>query len=444
MRISSIAILACALGGCDTVSDLLGVSATVEGRVVDSKGEPVEGAQIRVYNFTTNLDAFNAPGDEVALTDPGTYNARVAVGRLSREGEVTTTAVTGADGRYRIESLPVDGVIITADHDAYSTDIKGMDRQTGTVSLASAIKPTSVDVSERAIALRADFVIAGGPIEVEDDDGGASEQVDPVPPNEDELVEPTQEPTWTQFVVEDVDGNVIADASSGNGTISGDHLLVTDGAEVRIRATHSDTSLAKALLRVQIGAGGCGDEAPDPQIHQIQLELVDGELSSDEGPFQPLWLSGGVRLQLDIDGEPDTGDESYLIGADATCAPPASALEIELLWNVESVDVDLHVWDEDQEQTWHGSYYDGEYGGSSYGRVTLADRLGFGPEVFVRNPDESGLYTVRAHVFCGPPVPVTMHAIVRRRHEGEWQTENYTAVMEPGADWVDIGVFPAD
>ncbi len=118
---------------------------------------------------------------------------------------------------------------------------------------------------------------------------------------------------------------------------------------MRIKGLHSDTSLEKAFLRVQIGGAGCGDDAPEPRVHQIELRLVEGRVTSDKGQFQSAWLSGPQRFQLDLDDAADSGNESHLIEVEETCAAPASALEIELLWNIENVDVDLHVWNAEAE-----------------------------------------------------------------------------------------------
>ena len=143
----SIALAAVSLSACDKAAELLDGAQnglTVSGTVKDSHGAVIEGAKIRAYSYSQNLQAFARPGEPTVgdINDPQNYRVRVDIGELLARGEPEAEiGTTGADGRFEIKDLPiVDGLILVAEKQGYSTDISGMDISDGTVSALSACR----------------------------------------------------------------------------------------------------------------------------------------------------------------------------------------------------------------------------------------------------------------------------------------------------------------
>ncbi|MEZ4465596.1 MAG: hypothetical protein R3F43_14255 [bacterium] len=137
------------------------------------------------------------------------------------------------------------------------------------------------------------------------------------------------------------------------------------------------------------------------------------------------FLSGAVeRYQLDLDTESENGNESELVRIDLPCVVDTSPMTITLMWDQDDVDVDLYVWNFSKEETYQGSYYDGQRGRSSYGYMEVWDNEGRGPEVFKLNVGESGRFCVRAHVFCGPPVDTRIKARIQHWKNGAGRTRS--------------------
>ena len=111
------------------------------------------------------------------------------------------------------------------------------------------------------------------------------------------------------------------------------------------------------------------------------------------------------------------------------------------MWDQEYVDVDLYVWNQEQEVTNVNQVHDGELGRSSYGRIELSDRQGFGPEIFTLDPNQPGAYKAKAHVFCGPPSKVNMKVNVGQSINGQWTQKSYKATLNSGQEWIDLGKF---
>lgn len=442
------------LSGCNVLSDL----SSMEGRITDADGNPVEGATVRAYGFLDNISYLKFGGPPEDELDAEAYRVRVDIAALDQEsgrGErVAGTAVTDADGRYVIEDMPLDGIIAVAALPKASKDIKGMDRSDGTVSLSSALTPKVVRgtgqdaLTDSGAKFQADFKIQPPPAESTPE--GPSGDVTPATPDTEagELLPPEEgmaEGAWASFVIEDAEGNVLVDATGDNGTIDANLQLVKDGAPIRVRGQHTDTGINQAWLRVQQGGGGC-DESDPVRVHNVPLMLKDGVITSHEGEFQTWAFSGGYeKLQLDVDQQPGTGDESHVISVDGECAVRAAPLTVTLMWDQPNVDVDLYMWDvASGEQTYHSTYYDGERGHSSYGHMSIIDQQGGGPEAFTLNTGESGGYLARAHVFCGPPDDVKLKARVVWWQDGRWHDEVFDATMSTQQDWVDIGRFHVD
>ncbi len=399
----------------------------MEGKVTDTNGDPVEGAKIDVYLFSENADRFGgAQNDADSGLDVDNISVRLDLTGLIEQGRVHASARSAADGTYTIEDVPTDGLVAVATKEGYSVDVKGMDTSNGTVTLDSLIVPVGDE------SIRANFVIAGG---------GGGEGVPPEAPDEEEIAPPAAS-EWTTFTIEDESGTVIADASGANSSIP------ASGGVVYIRGTHSDTSRQGAFLRVQKGSSTCAASQTHTEV--IPLALVDGVIQSDRGDKQPWFLDGGYeQLQLDLDEEPASGDESFVVTTAEKCAPQTSPMVVVFTWDTDNVDADLHIWDAAQEHTFYGS--SGERDGmrvrrgSSYGFLDIDDLNGFGPEVFTLYPGSSGTFALKAHFYSGRPDPVTTVKIrIVRWHEGVFKDETFQQQLPGPREWVEFGTFEVD
>ncbi|MCA9526471.1 MAG: hypothetical protein KC549_09285 [Myxococcales bacterium] len=438
--------------GCGLTEDL----ASIDGVVRDPQGRPVANAVVRVYPFSRNLEYFSSERADGNRLDANTYRARVNIERLDaeegREDRVAGIALTGPDGRYSIPDLPGDALIVVASKGGASKAIAGMDLDDGTVSLRSALSPV-VDSSDGGDGLlgtklrfRANFVMEVPPEDTAPTGpGGGVTEADPLPPEE--LTPPAEPITgrWESFIIEDALGNVLADASSDEALIEADLPIVRDGGAIRIRGRFSDPSVSSAFVRVQQGSSQCEAEGLEGKVTNIEVKLVNGVITSSEGDFQNWFLSGAVeRYQLDLDTESENGNESELVRVDTPCVVDTSPMTITLMWDQDNVDVDLYVWNFNQEETYQGSYYDGQRGRSSYGAMEVWDNEGRGPEVFKLNAGQSGRFCVRAHVFCGPPVDTRIKARIQHWKNGAWQDKIFDGVLSRSQEWIDIGIFAVD
>ncbi len=442
------------VAGCGLTEDL----ASLDGIVTDPQGRPVSGAVVRVYPFSRNLEYFSAQEVTGNRLSADSYRARVSIEKLDaadgREDRLGGTTITGPDGRYTIPDLPGDAIIVVASKGGNSKDIAGMDLDDGTVSLASALSPV-VDSSRDGessflgtkLRFRANFTLEVPPEDTAPDGPGDDvTEGDPLPPEE--LVPPAPpavEGRWEQFIIEDQLGNVLADASSAEALIEADNPLVQNGGAIRIRGRYTDPSKVKAYIRVQQGGSQCEAEGLEGKVINIEVKLVDGVIHSNDGDFQNWFLSSGVeRYQLDLDETSENGNESELVRIDTPCATDMSPMTVTLMWDQDNVDVDLYVWDFNQETTYQGSYFDGQQGRSSYGYMEVWDNEGRGPEVFKLNANQSGRFCVRAHVFCGPPVDTRIKARVQHWLNGQWQDKIFEGTLSRSQEWIDIGIFAVD
>ncbi|MCK4357466.1 MAG: PEGA domain-containing protein [Candidatus Cloacimonetes bacterium] len=71
-------------------------------------------------------------------------------------------------------------------------------------------------------------------------------------------------------------------------------------------------------------------------------------------------------------------------------------LRIELTWNTDSTDVDLHIWDPDENHCYFGDKFAIPNG---YLEQDITD--GYGPEIFYQSQISSGIYVVKAHFYEG-------------------------------------------
>ena len=182
-----------ALSACDKADELKDAAANggiVKGKVTDSYGKPVKGAEVVVYAYSQNLDHFYRPEevpDTSTLTDPATYKVKIDLGELVNGGNPETQkGLTGDDGAFEISGLPVlDGLILVAQKNGYALDIAGVNEDDGTISLSSALRPSAGDADSLTATIQQDFVLAGGaPPFAEGNDNIVPPDVTPVPPPE--------------------------------------------------------------------------------------------------------------------------------------------------------------------------------------------------------------------------------------------------------------------
>jgi hypothetical protein len=277
-------------------------------------------------------------------------------------------------------------------------------------------------------------------------------------PDPNELHPPTEAATWKSFLVNGLDDALIVDATAGSGIIGADAPLAENGGVVRLVGEVNEPTAGDviAFLRVQVGDSHCSPVAYAPISVTFPIWLKDGKINSEKGAFQEWFVLGAYQqMQLDLDTEIGNGNESNLVTVADRCAPdntndtPTSALSITLGWDKDKVDADLHIWNQDNEETFYGSRLNGERRRSSYGRIDVDDRNGYGPEVFSLNPEvTSGVYVVRARYFAGPVATPTTDfqvRVIRKLDDGSFADETFTATANrrAGAEsgWVDIGVF---
>jgi hypothetical protein len=173
-------VAAAALAGCsglkdktddakDTVVDT--VSSEVKGSVTDNRGQPVEGATVRLYNLLDNTD-FVTGGNLGSLE---AYIDREAV--LSSDNDLRN-AVTKADGHFSFKALP-SAFLAVATQESCSAGFAGFDEETGILNLDTLIKPTFKNGLSFSIPT---FVLAcAEPPDVSED--GNSEEAPPFEPD---------------------------------------------------------------------------------------------------------------------------------------------------------------------------------------------------------------------------------------------------------------------
>ncbi len=99
--------------GTSTVEVKLGRSAHFQGRLVDDKGQPVAGAKVQM----TECDHLSTPAVPVEFTaNLGRYR------QTEYLPEDRTLAISGADGRFRIDGVPADAIArFRIKHPEYAT-----------------------------------------------------------------------------------------------------------------------------------------------------------------------------------------------------------------------------------------------------------------------------------------------------------------------------------
>ena len=252
---------------------------------------------------------------------------------------------------------------------------------------------------------------------------------------------------FSQFVMLDPADAIIADASAGSVIVDKASDAAQDGAVIRITG-QLDGAMGEgtAFLRVQHGDSHCADSGYAPKVDEYKVKLLNGKVVSDKGEFQEFVLTGGYQqFQLDVNDVVGDGNESHLITVADRCDPatPPRNLIVTLTWDNDQTDLDLHVWNQDNDHTFYGSNHEGQRRQSSFAKIDIDDRFGFGPEVFELNDGiDTGTYTVRANFFSGLPnrSPANVQVRVQRKVAVGWADETFTASITRRG-WVDIGIF---
>jgi hypothetical protein len=120
-----------ALLGCKQTHDVLDTDIT--GRVLDNRGEPVEGVTVRLFGLLDNTNFVEGSDIESAEA----YIDREAV-LASRD--TVATGQTGADGRFGLAAIP-NAFLAVAVKDGCSPSFAGFDDATGVLNVNTLLTP---------------------------------------------------------------------------------------------------------------------------------------------------------------------------------------------------------------------------------------------------------------------------------------------------------------
>ncbi|MEY2931142.1 MAG: hypothetical protein RL033_1891 [Pseudomonadota bacterium] len=134
----STALCSTALFGCSKAEEVghqvtSALETDISGRVVDDRGEPVEGMSIRLYGLLDNTQ-FVEGGD---VRSGRAYIDREAI--LASNNTLGTTQ-TDADGRFRLSEIPNAFLAVAVKEDC-SPAFAGFDETTGVLSVDTLITP---------------------------------------------------------------------------------------------------------------------------------------------------------------------------------------------------------------------------------------------------------------------------------------------------------------
>jgi uncharacterized protein YfaP (DUF2135 family) len=109
-------------------------------------------------------------------------------------------------------------------------------------------------------------------------------------------------------------------------------------------------------------------------------------------------LAGGIVAQSEV----------FTVNADI----PVMDIWIQLTWNTDQTDVDLHVWDPNNEHTYYGQKTEAE-GGIPGAELDVDDIDGYGPEHFTMQSAQAGNYVVKVRYYSAYGVYENTTATVR-------------------------------
>jgi hypothetical protein len=474
-----LSVSALALPGCKEAHDVL--DADITGRVLDNRGEPVEGATVRLYGLLDNTD-FVEGGD---IRSAEAYIDREAV-LASRD--TVATGETDADGRFELGAIP-NAFLAVAVKDGCSPSFAGFDEATGVLNFNTLLTPTisgGVDFDIPSFA-----VACATPPEVSEDGSGpdapafdppvATVSCDTVSceaaggtcssdettctlpacdsdadceagqpgafcenpgdvalaachaPLPAEIIPPPAPQGWTSCRVTDSDDNVLADASSANASVSA--AAIPDDRIVRVYGDF-DGSATDVYVQVQSGGSSCANFPP--RTDYIPVSVLGGQIASDKGSYVELALHGGYqRIQLTTSDTLGVGERSFVVQFGEPCAPPEHAFTAILTWDdgLDPVDLDLSVWNGDGRVLCTGSKQSG------WGQ--LRDGKSPGPEVFWSDDVSQGPFTIKVQFFCGRPRPIAGKVRIIRTLAGQLVDETHAFTVDRPKVVAEIGVFAA-
>ncbi|HEU4407184.1 MAG TPA: hypothetical protein VFS43_18080 [Polyangiaceae bacterium] len=122
-------------GGCkeakEEIRDTFGTDVT--GLVNDDKGQPVEGATVKLYSLLENTNF-------VEGSDIRSAEAYIDRERVLASNNTVATATTGADGRFKMKTLP-SAFLAVVTKEGCSAGFAGFDEETGVLNVDTLITP---------------------------------------------------------------------------------------------------------------------------------------------------------------------------------------------------------------------------------------------------------------------------------------------------------------
>jgi len=116
-------------------------------------------------------------------------------------------------------------------------------------------------------------------------------------------------------------------------------------------------------------------------------------------------------------------------------------LTIEITWNTDATDLDLHIWDPFDNYCFYGDIY-----GIPNGALQIDDN-GYGPEIFLQQPISIGTYRVKAHFYDGYDESNPTSAIVEIRLDGTsyfYGPYEFTGDGDEQGAWWDVVDFTVE
>jgi subtilisin family serine protease/uncharacterized membrane protein len=276
---------------------------TVEGTVTNAAtGDPIEGATV----------------DVAVGTDDGNY-----------------TAVTGADGTYRIEGVPASTHNVTVSADGYTNETVSVDvPANGTVAQDFALAPMNGSISGTVTASDTSEPVANVTVAAEDNNGNVYEAttnengtytLDVPPgnyvvniadtpgdyrPQQIVTVEPGKEITGVDFTIAPRDGSIVGTVTNAAGVpIEGAHVVDADGDAFNVTTNgngqYEITGLDRGTYALRVRADG---------YNTTDITFVD--VNANETTTQNFTL--GAFFAVSNLTAPDTAEQGETITVSAT------------------------------------------------------------------------------------------------------------------------------
>ncbi len=161
--------------GCDDATDALGdlTKSEITGKVINNRGEPVEGATIKLFDVLKNTDfVVGADFDSgEGLIDPE---------KVANSDNTITTATTDAEGKISLSGVTASAFLATASKENCSLDFAGFNSETGVLNQETLLKP-SVGSGGLSFDLGTFTITCAEPPENVNEDGSAEGTEEPEP-----------------------------------------------------------------------------------------------------------------------------------------------------------------------------------------------------------------------------------------------------------------------